>query len=92
MWVALIPILAVFFLADGGKFAQRFIDEFDRRDQRACCAALSKTSTRCWRASSFRRSLVAGLSLCAYSIVLTLLSFPYALALAVAGGIMELYR
>ncbi len=89
VWVALIPILAVFFLADGNKFAQRFIDEFDRRDQRRLLRSIVEDLDRMLARFIFSQLMVAGLSLCAYSIVLTALSYPYSLALAVAGGIME---
>lgn len=89
VWVALIPILAVFFLADGYKFAQRFIDEFDRRDQRRLLRCIMEDLDHMLARFIFAQLMVAGLSLCAYSVVLTALSYPYALALAVAGGIME---
>ena len=89
VWIALIPILAVFFLADGGKFAQRFIDEFDRRDQRRLLRSIVEDLDRMLARFIFSQILVAGLSTLAYSIVLSVLSFPYALALAVGGGMME---
>jgi predicted PurR-regulated permease PerM len=89
VWLALIPILAVFFLADGGKFAQRFIAEFDRRDQRRLLRCIVEDLDKMLARFIFSQILVASLSICAYSIVLTVMSFPYSLALAVGGGIME---
>ncbi len=89
VWVALVPILAVFFLADGGKFAQRLIDEFDRRDQRRLLRCIVEDLDRMLARFIFSQLMVSALSLCAYSIVLTALSYPYSLALAVGGGIME---
>lgn len=89
VWVGLIPILAVFFLADGHKFTQRFIDEFDRRDQRRLLRSIVEDLDQMLARFIFSQLMVAGLSLCAYSVVLTALSYPYSLALAVAGGIME---
>jgi predicted PurR-regulated permease PerM len=89
VWIALIPILAVFFLADGGKFAQRFIDEFDRRDQRRLLRAIVEDLDQMLARFIFSQILVAGLSVLAYSIVLTVMSYPYSLALAVGGGILE---
>jgi len=89
VWIALIPILAVFFLADGGKFAQRFIGEFDRRDQRRLLRAIVEDLDHMLARFIFSQILVAGLSVLSYSIVLTVLSYPYSLALAVGAGMME---
>lgn len=89
IWVALIPILAVFFLADGQKFAQRFVSFFDRRDQRRLLRCIVEDLDRMLARFIFAQISVAALSLCAYSIVLTAISFPYSLALSVAGGVME---
>jgi predicted PurR-regulated permease PerM len=89
VWVALIPILAVFFLADGDKFTSRFIEFFDRRDQRRLLRGIVQDIDKMLARFIFSQILVASLSLCMYGIVLTTLSYPYSLALAVAGGIME---
>jgi len=89
VWVVLIPILAVFFLADGEKFARRFIDFFDRRDQRRLLRCIVEDLDRMLARFIFAQISLAVLSLCAYVTVLTILSFPYALALSVAGGMME---
>ncbi len=89
IWVALIPILAVFFLADGQKFAQRFIGFFDRRDQRRLLRCIVEDLDHMLARFIFAQITVATLSLCAYAAVLTAISFPYSLALSVAGGIME---
>lgn len=89
VWLALIPILAVFFLADGGKFAQRFIAEFDRRDQRRLLRSIVEDLDQILARFIFSQILVASLSIFTYSIVLTVLRYPYSLALAVGGGIME---
>ncbi len=89
VWVALIPILAVFFLIDGGKIAHRLIDKFDRREQRRLLRRIVEDLDQMLGRFIFSQILVAGLSLCAYSVVLTVLRYPYSLALAFAGGIME---
>ncbi len=89
VWVALIPILAVFFLADGAKFAQRFIEFFDRRDQRRLLRCIVEDLDRMLARFIFAQITLAVLSLGAYLTVLTALRFPYALALSVAGGLME---
>jgi predicted PurR-regulated permease PerM len=89
VWIALIPILAVFFLADGGKLAQHFIDEFDRRDQRRLLRGIVQDLDRMLARFIFSQILVASLSIFTYSFVLSVLRYPYSLALAVGGGIME---
>ena len=89
VWVVLVPILAIFFLADGSKFARRFIEFFDRRDQRRLLRYIVEDLDRMLARFIFAQITLAALSLCAYLTVLTALSFPYALALSVAGGMME---
>jgi predicted PurR-regulated permease PerM len=89
VWVVLVPILAIFFLADGGKFARGFISFADRRDQRRLLRYIVEDLDRMLARFIFAQITVAVLSLCAYATVLTVLRFPYALALSVAGGIME---
>lgn len=89
IWVALIPILAVFFLAEGDKFAQKFIGFFDRRDQRRLFRRIVDDLDHMLARFIFSQILVGTLSFCAYVTVLTALSYPYSLALSVAGGFME---
>jgi predicted PurR-regulated permease PerM len=89
LWLALIPILAIFFLADGGEFARAFIDAFDRRDQRRLLRGIAEDLDQMLAHFIFSQILLAGISLVVYSVMLSVLSVPYALALAVAAGIME---
>jgi predicted PurR-regulated permease PerM len=89
IWIALIPILAVFFLANGGKFATRVIEVFDRREQRRLLRCIVEDLDQIMARFIFSQILVAGLSVCAYTIVLSTLQYPYALALAVGSGMME---
>jgi len=89
VWVALIPILAAFFLADGRHFAQIFIEAFDRRDQRRLLRGIIDDLDQMLARFIFSQITLGGFSLVAYSTVLVLLHFPYALALGLAGGIME---
>lgn len=89
MWVALIPILAVFFLVDGSQFAEVVIDAFDRRDQRRLLRAIIGDLDRMLTGFILAQILLGTLSVIAYSLVLILLHFPYALALGLAGGMME---
>ncbi len=89
VWLALIPILAIFFLHDGREFAQNFIGVFDRGAERRLLRSILNDLDRLLARFIFAQILVGACSFCAYALVLTVMRFPYALALALAGGIME---
>jgi len=89
IWVALIPILAAFFLADGRRFAQVLVDFFDRRDERRLLRGIIADLDRMLAGFILAQITLTAFSLIAYSGFLVLLRFPYALALALAGGLME---
>ncbi len=89
IWFALIPILAVFFLADGRHFAQVLINALDRRDQQRLLHAIVVDLDRVLAGFILAQILLVGCAIVAYSSVLLLLRFPYALALALAGGTLE---
>ena len=89
VWLALIPILAIFFLHDGAQFAQNLIETVDRGAERRLLRGIVADLDRVLARFIFAQILVAGCSLAAYGIFLTAMRFPYSLALAVAGGVME---
>jgi len=89
LWFALIPILSAFFLADGRRFAQVLIDGFDRRDQKRFLRAIINDLDRMLTGFIFAQIVLVACAVVAYSSALLLLHFPYALALALGGGIME---
>ena len=89
LWFALVPILAVFFLADGRRFAQILVDAVDRRDQRRLLRGIIGDLDRMLTGFIFAQITLGAFSMVAYSLVLILLHFPYALALGLAGGMME---
>ncbi len=89
LWFALIPILAVFFLADGRHFAEIVICAFDRRDQQRFLRAIVGDLDRMLSGFIFSQLLLGGCAVVVYSTALLLMHFPYALALGLAGGIME---
>lgn len=89
LWVALIPILAVFFLSDGGRFATVLINAIDRREERRLLRGIIGDLDQMLARFIFAQITLGALSLIAYSAVLTLLRFPYALALGLAGGVLE---
>jgi len=89
LWFALIPILAVFFLADGRRMAEIVICAFDRREQRRFLRGLVADLDRMLSGFIFSQIIMVGCAVAAYSSALLLFRFPYALALGLAGGIME---
>jgi len=88
-WMALIPILAIFFLRDGDHIADTLIRLFfpatSYEGIRAIADDLHVMLTNYIRA----QVLLCGLSFVFYSATLLLLSFPHAIALALLGGVLE---
>jgi predicted PurR-regulated permease PerM len=89
VWFALIPVLAVFFLAGGRHFAEIVICAFDRGEQQRFLRALVADLDRMLSGFILAQLLLGGCAVVAYSSFLLLMHFPYALALGLAGGIME---
>lgn len=89
IWLVLIPILAIFFLKDGRSFAERLIEAVDRRQQKRFLAGITVELNE-MLAHFIRMQLVlAGLSLAAYMIALSLMRVPYALAVGAIAGVLE---
>ena len=89
IWVVLIPILAIFFLRDARRFSATLLHTFRKSNQRRFLR-LIMTDLDVMLAHFIRAQLIlAGISLVVYSVVLTGLRFPYALALGFAAGAME---
>jgi predicted PurR-regulated permease PerM len=89
VWVVLIPILAIFFLRDARRFSATLLHTFRKSNQRRFLR-LIMTDLDVMLAHFIRAQLIlAGISLVVYSVVLTALRFPYALALGFAAGAME---
>jgi predicted PurR-regulated permease PerM len=89
IWVVLIPILAIFFLRDARRFSATLLHIFGKSNQRRFLR-LIMTDLDVMLAHFIRAQLIlAGISLVIYSVVLTALRFPYALALGFAAGAME---
>lgn len=90
IWVLfLVPILAIFFLRDGGNFNEFLISVVQSRTQREflqdVLADLNQMLAHFIRA----QLTLAGLSLIAYVSVLNILRVPYATVLGTAGGALE---
>ena len=89
IWVALVPILAAFFLADGHHLTQVVVSAFDRRDRQRFLRDIIADLDQMLARFIFAQITLVACSLIAYCAVLELLHFPYALALGVVGGILE---
>jgi predicted PurR-regulated permease PerM len=88
IWLALIPILAIFFLKDGQNMAEALEEVFKRR-QRQFFTDLIEDLNQMLAHFVRAQLILAGLSLAAYISVLLLLRVPYAIILGVLGGAME---
>ncbi|MGC2323134.1 MAG: AI-2E family transporter [Terriglobales bacterium] len=88
-WMALIPILAIFFLRDGDHIADTLIRMFapatSFQEIRAVADELHVMLTRYIRG----QVILCGLSFVFYSATLLLLNFPHAIALGLLGGALE---
>jgi predicted PurR-regulated permease PerM len=89
IWIVLIPILAVFFLKDGRRFAEWILHLVERAPQKRFLAGITDELDE-MLAHYIRMQLVlAGLSLTAYIGVLSLLRVPYAAAVGAVAGVLE---
>ena len=89
IWLILVPILAIFLLKDGRDFAEILVENVDPWRQKRFLGGITIDLNE-MLAHYIRMQLVlAGLSLAAYMIVLSLLRVPYSLALGAIAGVLE---
>lgn len=88
-WLALIPILAVFFLKDGRKFADDLLELLERRRQRQFLGGILEDVNTMLAHFIRAQMLLAALSLAAYTAFLLLMHVPFAVLLGVIGGFLE---
>ena len=89
VWLVIVPILAVFFLRDGGEFADSLIEIVDRRRQRQFLSALLNDLDMMLARYIRAQLILAGLTMLAFTIGLSVMRVPYSVALGVAGGVLE---
>jgi predicted PurR-regulated permease PerM len=89
VWLVIVPILAVFFLRDGGEFADSLIEIVDRRRQRQFLTALLNDLDMMLARYIRAQLILAGLTMLVFTIGLTVMRLPYSVALGVAGGVLE---
>lgn len=88
-WLILIPILSLFFLKDGEEIASKMID-FGRGPEEKATLAGVVSDVNIMLGSYIRSQIIlAGLTLVAYTLVLSLMRVPYSLILGPLAGIFE---
>jgi predicted PurR-regulated permease PerM len=88
-WLIVVPILAIFFLKDGNKFAQMMINSVENPPDRIIVAeAVEKMHTML---GHFIRAqlLLSVLAMVVVTVVLRVMNVPYAIALGPAEGALE---
>ncbi|MGH9418049.1 MAG: AI-2E family transporter [Terriglobales bacterium] len=89
VWIALIPIVAIFFLMSGGRFSAALLDQLARRRQRTFVANLLHDIHDVLANYIRGQIILTGLALVVYLAGFELMRLPYAVALGVLGGLLE---
>src|SRR5208283_587269 len=90
VWVLfLVPILAIFFLRDGGSFHEVLISLVQSRSQREFLQDVFQDLNQMLAQFIRAQLTLAALSLVAYTSILGAMRVPYALMLGTAGGALE---
>lgn len=88
-WVALIPVLAIFFLLSGDRFNRALLELLERRRQRIFVAGLLHDVHNVLANYIRAQIVLAALALVVYLVGFEALRLPYAIALGVAAGVLE---
>jgi predicted PurR-regulated permease PerM len=90
LWVLfIVPILSIFFLRDGGNFHAVLVALVQSRSQREFLEDVLNDLNQMLAEFIRAQLILAGLSFVAYSSVLGIMRFPYALMLGTVGGALE---
>jgi predicted PurR-regulated permease PerM len=90
IWVLfLVPILAIFFLRDGGNFHGFVVSLVHSRSQREFLQDVFSDLNQMLAHFIRAQLTLAGLSMIAYASMLGILRVPYAMVLGTAGGVLE---
>jgi predicted PurR-regulated permease PerM len=89
VWLVVVPILAFFFLRDGGSFADSLLEVLAPGRQRQFLSALLNDLDTMLARYIRAQLILAALTMIAFTLGLTLMRLPYSLALGVAGGVLE---
>ncbi|MGH9466656.1 MAG: AI-2E family transporter, partial [Terriglobales bacterium] len=89
VWIALIPLVAIFFLMSGGKMSEALLDQLARRRQRTFVANLLHDVHDVLANYIRGQIILTALALVVYLAGFELLRLPYAVALGVVCGLLE---
>lgn len=84
-----VPILSIFFLADGGRIADSVIQVISTEGNRQAVREVADELNTMLRRYIRAKVILGGLSFVFYSAAMLLLRFPHAIGLGVLGGILE---
>jgi predicted PurR-regulated permease PerM len=84
-----VPILAIFFLSDGGRLADSFIQLISTGANHQAIRDAADELNTMLRKYIRAKVILVGCSFLFYSTVMLLLRFPHAIALGVLGGVLE---
>lgn len=88
-WLLLVPILAIFFLLDGDKFAQMIVKSVEDSRKREIVASTVEAMNNMLGAFIRSQITLSALAMVVITLVLYFMKVPYALALGPAAGALE---
>jgi predicted PurR-regulated permease PerM len=89
VWIILVPILAIFFLRDGGDFVETVVDMVDRRRERQFLRGLIGDLDTMLAQYIRAQLILAALTMAVFTAVLSAIRLPYSVVLGVLGGMLE---
>jgi len=87
--LVVVPILAIFFLADGGRIVEAFIQLAPTEEKRQAMKGLAEDLNIMLRQYIRAKVTLSACSLLFYSVAMLLLRFPHAIVLGILGGVLE---
>jgi predicted PurR-regulated permease PerM len=88
-WLLLIPVLAMFMLRDGRQMGDEILKAVEQQGQRTSFGTILRHVDETLAKFMRAQLLLAVLSFAFYSSALLILRFPYAVPLAIIGGVLE---
>ena len=89
IWIVLVPILAIFFLRDGRRFATEFLGIFQQERQRRVLRDIANDVDEILAHFIRAQIILAGIALVVYCAVFSAIRLPYALVLGLVAGALE---
>ncbi|MGH9467040.1 MAG: AI-2E family transporter [Terriglobales bacterium] len=89
IWIVLVPILAIFFLMSGGRFAQAILDQLARRRQRSFVRGMLQDVHDVLANYIRIQIILTVLTLLVYLAGFVAFRLPYAVALGITAGLLD---